>query len=34
VSYPAVEDFAESLLEPPDPDWVADLFERQADGRA
>jgi putative phosphoesterase len=33
VGYPAVEDFAESLLEPPDPTWVAELFEQQADDR-
>jgi hypothetical protein len=33
VGYPAVEDFAESLLEPPDPAWVAELFERHADDR-
>lgn len=30
MGYPAAEDVAEALLEPPDPAWVADLFERQA----
>jgi putative phosphoesterase len=30
VGYPGTEDLAESLLEPPDPEWVADFFERQA----
>ena len=30
IGYPAAEDMAESLLEPPDPAWVADFFERQA----
>ena len=29
IGYPAAEDMAESLLEPPDPKWVADFFERQ-----
>jgi putative phosphoesterase len=33
VGYPAVDDIAESLLEPPDPSWVAELFERQANDR-
>jgi putative phosphoesterase len=30
LGYPGVEDLEEALLEPPDPDWVADFFERQA----
>jgi putative phosphoesterase len=30
IGYPAAEDMAESLLKPPDPKWVADFFERQA----
>jgi putative phosphoesterase len=30
IGYPGTEDLAESLLEPPDPEWVADFFERQA----
>lgn len=30
MGFPAAEDMAESLLEPPDPAWVADFFERQA----
>jgi putative phosphoesterase len=30
LGYPGVEDFEEALLEPPDPAWVADYFERQA----
>jgi diadenosine tetraphosphatase ApaH/serine/threonine PP2A family protein phosphatase len=29
LGYPGVEDFDEALLEPPDPAWVADFFERQ-----
>src|SRR5919202_443259 len=29
IGYPAADDMAESLLEPPDPKWVADFFERQ-----
>ena len=33
IGYPATEDVAESLLEPPDPAWVADFFERQANPR-
>jgi putative phosphoesterase len=33
VGYPGAEDMAESLLEPPDPAWVADFFERQANSR-
>jgi len=28
--YAGVEDFEEAVLEPPDPAWVADYFERQA----
>ncbi len=34
VGYPAAEDIEESLLEPPDPAWVADLFENQAGDRS
>jgi putative phosphoesterase len=30
LCYPGVEDFEEALLDPPDPAWVADYFERQA----
>ena len=30
IGYPGAEDMAESLLEPPDPDSVAEFFERQA----
>jgi putative phosphoesterase len=30
LGYPGVEDLEEALLEPPDPNWVADFFERQA----
>ena len=30
LGYPGVEDFEGALLEPPDPAWVADYFERQA----
>ena len=33
IGYPGAEDMAESLLEPPDPAWVADFFERQANSR-
>jgi len=33
VGYPGAEDMAQSLLEPPDPAWVADFFERQANSR-
>ena len=33
IGYPAAEDMEESLLEPPDPEWVADFFERQANPR-
>jgi len=31
LGYPGVEDVEEALLEPPDPAWVADFFERQAE---
>ena len=30
LGYPGVEDFEEALLQPPDPAWVDDYFERQA----
>jgi putative phosphoesterase len=30
LGYPGVEAFEEALLDPPDPAWVADYFERQA----
>jgi putative phosphoesterase len=30
LGYPGVADFEGALLEPPDPAWVADYFERQA----
>jgi putative phosphoesterase len=33
LGYPGVEDLEEALLEPPDPDWVADFFERRAEDR-
>lgn len=33
LGYPGIEDLEEALLEPPDPDWVADFFERQAEDR-
>lgn len=33
LGYPGVEDFEEALLEPPDPAWVADYFERLAEDR-
>ena len=33
LGYPGVEDLEEALLEPPDPDFVADFFERQAEDR-
>ena len=33
LGYPAAEDMAESLLEPPDAAWVAEFFERQANSR-
>jgi len=32
TGYPDAEDMAEILLEPPDPEWVADFFEQQAAG--
>ena len=32
VGYPEAEDVAQVLLEPPDPEWVADFFEQQAAG--
>jgi len=32
TGYPDAEDIAEILLEPPDPEWVADFFELQAAG--
>jgi putative phosphoesterase len=32
TGYPDAEDIAEILLEPPDPEWVADFFEEQAAG--
>lgn len=31
LGYPASDDVAEALLTPPDPAWVADFFERQAE---
>jgi putative phosphoesterase len=30
TGYPEAEDMAQILLEPPDPEWVADIFEQQA----
>jgi predicted phosphodiesterase len=33
IGYPGAEDMAESLLEPPDPTWVAGFFERQANNQ-
>jgi diadenosine tetraphosphatase ApaH/serine/threonine PP2A family protein phosphatase len=30
TGYPEAEDVAQILLEPPDPEWVADIFEQQA----
>lgn len=33
IGYPGVGDMAESLLDPPDPAWVADFFERQANNQ-
>jgi diadenosine tetraphosphatase ApaH/serine/threonine PP2A family protein phosphatase len=30
TGYPDAGDMAEILLEPPDPEWVADFFEEQA----
>jgi putative phosphoesterase len=32
TGYPDAEDMAQILLEPPDPEWVADFFEQQAAG--
>ncbi len=32
TGYPDAEDVARILLEPPDPEWVADFFEQQAAG--
>jgi putative phosphoesterase len=32
TGYPDAEDLVEILLEPPDPEWVADFFEHQAAG--
>jgi putative phosphoesterase len=32
TGYPEAEDVAQILLEPPDPEWVADFFEQQAAG--
>ena len=32
TGYPEAEDMAQVLLEPPDPEWVASFFERQAVG--
>jgi putative phosphoesterase len=32
TGYPDAEDVARILLEPPDPEWVADFFEQQATG--
>ncbi len=32
TGYPDAGDMAEILLEPPDPEWVADFFEQQAAG--
>jgi putative phosphoesterase len=32
TGYPEAEDLAQILLEPPDPEWVADFFEQQAAG--
>jgi putative phosphoesterase len=32
TGYPDAEDMAKILLEPPDPEWVADFFEQQAAG--
>jgi len=34
LGYPGVEDLEEALLEPPDPAWVADFFEKQAEDRS
>ena len=32
TGYPEAEDVAQILLDPPDPEWVADFFEQQAAG--
>ena len=32
TGYPDAEDMAQVLLEPPDPEWVADFFEQRAAG--
>jgi putative phosphoesterase len=32
TGYPDAEEMAEILLDPPDPEWVADFFEQQAGG--
>jgi diadenosine tetraphosphatase ApaH/serine/threonine PP2A family protein phosphatase len=32
TGYPDAEEMAQILLEPPDPEWVADFFEQQAAG--
>ena len=32
TGYPEAEDVAQILLEPPDPEWVADFFEQRAAG--
>jgi putative phosphoesterase len=32
TGYPEAEDMVQILLEPPDPEWVADYFEQQAAG--
>src|SRR5918998_515187 len=32
TGYPDAEDVAQILLDPPDPEWVADFFEQQAAG--
>jgi hypothetical protein len=32
TGYPDAEEMAQILLEPPDPEWVADIFEHQAAG--
>jgi hypothetical protein len=34
LGYPATEAAAETVLEPPDAEWVADFFERQAGDRS
>ncbi len=32
TGYPDAEETAQILLDPPDPEWVADFFEHQAAG--